>query len=116
MMEYHDTGVYIMKKARVAEATPVQVYLTTQERHRLERLARQLDTTRSEVLRRGLKAVERELLSPLSHPALRIIGLVEAERAAPLEYDPATGHDRLLTDAEEASWGTPTRRRRRGAR
>lgn len=39
-------------------AEPVQVYLDPPDRERLERLARRLDTTKSEVLRRGLAALE----------------------------------------------------------
>jgi len=41
---------------RVGE--PVQVYLTDPDRDRLERLATELDTTKSDVLRRGLEALE----------------------------------------------------------
>lgn len=41
---------------RVAE--PVQVYLAPPDSERLERLAKQLDATKSDVLRRGLLALE----------------------------------------------------------
>lgn len=44
------------RPARVAE--PVQVYLDPADRERLERLTTRLDTTKSEVLRRGLAALE----------------------------------------------------------
>ena len=44
------------RQGRVAE--PVQVYLDRADRDRLERLARQLDTNKSDVLRRGLAALE----------------------------------------------------------
>ncbi len=44
------------KAARVAE--PVQVYLERPDRERLERLADALDATKSDVLRRGLEALE----------------------------------------------------------
>jgi hypothetical protein len=44
------------KSRRVAE--PVQVYLDPADRDRLERLAAQLDATKSDVLRRGLAALE----------------------------------------------------------
>lgn len=42
--------------ARVAE--PVQVYLGLADRERLERLAGKLGATKSDVLRRGLEALE----------------------------------------------------------
>ncbi|MDE3151631.1 MAG: ribbon-helix-helix protein, CopG family [Gemmatimonadota bacterium] len=42
--------------ARVGE--PVQVYLAPSDQERLERLARRLDASKSEVLRRGLSALE----------------------------------------------------------
>ena len=41
---------------RVAE--PVQVYLDRPDRERLDRLAAQLEATKSDVLRRGLEALE----------------------------------------------------------
>lgn len=44
---------------RVAE--PVQVYLDRADRERLERLAARLDATKSDVLRRGLEALESRL-------------------------------------------------------
>jgi len=44
------------RPARVAE--PVQVYLDRADRERLERLAARLDTTKSDVLRQGLAALE----------------------------------------------------------
>src|SRR5205823_6646154 len=100
-----------MKKRRVAD--PVQVYLEPADHARLERLARQLDTTKSEVLRRGVDALERQLLDPASHPALRLIGLADRERPDAPSLDAAVEHDRALADAEEAAW---TRRRPRRGR
>ncbi len=44
---------------RVAE--PVQVYLSPADRDRLERLAEQLETTKSEILRQGLAALESQV-------------------------------------------------------
>jgi hypothetical protein len=111
-----------MTKRRVSEAAPVQVYLGREGQSRLERLTAQLDTTKSEILRRGLMALERELLDPAAHPALRLIGLASAESAAAGDDDAARDHDRILADEEEAAWtpsatrGTKTRPRRRRAR
>jgi hypothetical protein len=53
------------KPARVAE--PVQVYLDLPDQERLERLATALDTTKSDVLRRGLAALESLVSRPASH-------------------------------------------------
>jgi len=47
---------------RVAE--PVQVYLDPADRDRLERLAVQLEATKSDVLRRGLAALESQTRRP----------------------------------------------------
>ena len=91
------------KPKRVAE--PVQVYLDPEEQARLARLASQLDTSKSAVLRRGLEALERQLSDPQSHPVLGIIGLAGAETTPPLDYDVARDHDRYLTDSEIESWG-----------
>jgi hypothetical protein len=100
------------------------VYLVADERERLERLADQLDATKSDVIRRGLLALERELTSPAAHPALRLIGIADTEMPAVTPSDPAREHDRLLADAEEAAWvppaatrlrkGTPAKKKRRG--
>jgi hypothetical protein len=54
MTKRHDSR--IGGRSRVGE--PVQVYLTDPDRDRLERLAAELDTTKSDVLRRGLEALE----------------------------------------------------------
>ena len=91
------------KPARVAE--PVQVYLGPEERERLARLTEELDTTKSDVLRRGLEALERQLTDPAEHPALRIVGLFETDGAAE-GADVAVGHDRFLADSEVESWST----------
>src|SRR4051812_14286662 len=96
-----------MPPRRVSEAAPVQVYLGADEQRRLEQLAAHLETTKSEVLRRGILALERELHDPEMHPALRLIGLVKEEIGDPLPYDVSTNHHRALADIEEASWGPP---------
>lgn len=53
MKKPHDAGG---KPKRVAE--PVQVYLDTEQRDQLERLSASLGLSRSDVLRRGLAALE----------------------------------------------------------
>lgn len=102
MNSVHDSWVS-KRKSRVREAAPVQVYLDREEQDRLDRLTTQLDSTRSEVLRRGLAALEQSLLDPAAHPALRVIGLVERE-TRPGRDDPAREHDRVLAETEEQSW------------
>jgi len=54
------------KPARVAG--PVQVYLERPDQERLERLAAALDATKSAVLRRGLAALESQVLRPAARP------------------------------------------------
>lgn len=93
-----------MPKRRVREAAPIQVYLATAEQMRLERLAEQLGTTKSAILRRGLLALEREVLDPDTHPALRLIGIAPAEMPDERAADAAREHDRVLADDEEAAW------------
>jgi len=89
---------------RVAE--PVQVYLKPADQDRLQRLTDELGTSKSDVLRRGLRALEQQLTDPRDHPALRVIGLGSSV-PGPGEPpdDAAREHDRLLADSEEASWG-----------
>jgi Arc/MetJ-type ribon-helix-helix transcriptional regulator len=105
MTEHHEN-----RARRMSE--PVQVYLARSDRLRLERLAEQLDATKSDVLRKGLEALEREMTSPAAHPALRIVGLAAAypRRKGP-GYDVATEHDRFLSESEEASWRSAEPRR-----
>ena len=79
------------------------MYLVGDERQRLDRLANHLDASKSDVIRRGLLALERELLSPTEHPALRLIGIAEGE-ATSTKIDAARNHDQLLAEDEEASW------------
>ena len=55
------------KPGRVAE--PVQVYLERHDQERLARLAAQLDATKSDVLRRGLEALESLVRRPASRAA-----------------------------------------------
>ena len=107
MSTYRDQKV---PRAQVRE--PVQVYLGAADRDRLERLREQLGSNKSDVLRRGLEALERELTDPARHPALRIIGLARGTDF-PSDDDVARDHDRYLTDAEEASWRGPRKGGRR---
>ena len=84
---------------------PIQVYLDHEDRARLDRLKQGPDTSKSDVLRRGLRALERQLSDPAEHPALRIIGIAAvAPDTAQETYDPAREHDRFLADSEERSW------------
>ena len=90
-----------LPKRRVAE--PVQVYLRPSEKDRLERLTAELDTTKSDVLRRGLEALELQISDPGHHPALRIIGMVSVSDDD-LGIDVARGHDEYLAATEISSW------------
>ncbi len=96
-----------MTRRRVREAAPLQVYLVADERERLDRLADQLDATKSDVIRRALLALEREMQSPTSHPALRLIGIARAEKPGLAPADAARDHDLVIADGEETSWTPP---------
>ena len=80
---------------------PAQVYLDSPEQERLERLTAELDTTKSDVLRRGLEALERELFDPEHHPALQIIGIAGVEHGREGDFDVAREHDRFLAALED---------------
>jgi Arc/MetJ-type ribon-helix-helix transcriptional regulator len=81
---------------------PVQVYLDGPDQERLERLTSRLDSTKSDVLRRGLQALEQQLSDPRRHPALRIAGILGLSHVG--ADDAAREHDRVLAEAEEDSW------------
>ena len=108
MTKYHDRSE---KPSRVRE--PVQVYLATEQQVRLEWLTSTLGTTKSDVLRRGLEALERQLADPSAHPAMGVFALGSAALTSPPPYDVAREHDRFLAESEEESW-TPTPPRPRG--
>ena len=95
---------------------PVQLYLNSDDRERLDRLAARLEITRSDVIREAIRALESQLADPKVHPALRLItlaaeppGIRDKEKQAP---DAAREHDLVLADDEEAAWKPPPRRRR----
>ena len=106
MKRSHDST---RKSRRVAE--PVQVYLDRADHSLLEQLTGLTGTTKSDVVRRGLGALERELSNPDRHPALSVIGIAGAESAPPAGYDVAREHDRYFADLEDAR---TKRGRRRG--
>jgi hypothetical protein len=100
---------------------PVQVYLDPEDQDRLERLREQLDSSKSDVLRRGLEALEREITDPDRHPALRIIGIARhratgSDTATDPGYDVVREHDRFLTESEEESWEEEGDREKEGKR
>lgn len=84
---------------------PVQVYLDGPDQERLDRLTTRLEATKSDVLRRGLEALERQVLDPASHPALAIAGIMNSSDSTGLGApDAARDHDRVLADGEEQAW------------
>jgi hypothetical protein len=97
MKRYHDKP----KAPRVAE--PVQVYLRDDELGRLARLVERLGTTKSDVLRQGLQALELQLTAPEAHPALAVIGIAR-DAKGPARPDPAREHDQILADDEVDAW------------
>ncbi len=102
-----------MARRRVSENAPVQVYLGRADQARIDRLAQELELTKSDVVRRGLLALERELLDPASHPALKLIGIASGDPKTEARLDAAREHDRVLAISEEATW-LKTPRKRRG--
>lgn len=103
MMHYHEIMTSYRRSSKPPVARePVQVYLDGPEQERLERLTSRLAATKSDVLRRGLEALERQVLDPSTHPALSIVGILNTAGAP--EVDAAREHDRLLADSEVDSW------------
>lgn len=114
MSRYHDimTKSHDKRVKRVSE--PVQVYLDSGQRRRLAQLAGELGLSKSDVVRRGLEALERQMADPAEHPALRIIGIASAESTKAADYDVARDHDRYLAESERKSW-KPAVRGKRGS-
>ncbi|CAN5857373.1 hypothetical protein BH20GEM1_BH20GEM1_00510 [soil metagenome] len=92
--------------ARVRE--PIQVYLSTAERDRLDRLASKLGVSRSEVLRRGLDAMaetEKPGDAALADLVRRGILRPALRSPAPLEESerkPIMTFDELMADLDDA--------------
>jgi hypothetical protein len=81
---------------------PLQVYLDSDERRLLDRLARETGLSRAEILRRGLKsfAAERRGKSPM-------LEFLESMRDAELPSDLAERHDDYLRDSYLDTHGEP---------
>lgn len=114
MIGYHEImkQLHGRKPARVAE--PVQVYLEPTDRARLDRMAEDMNATKSDVLRRALEALEQQLTDPDSHPAMRLIGMAgpHTRHPPPGTHDVAVEHDSYLAEQEIASWQKPRPRKR----
>ncbi len=95
MSKRHD-----ISRKKVAE--PVQVYLDQTDRARLDRLTRALSTTKSDVLRSALQALESQLRRPDEHPVLGLIGIATDETVPAAGYDVARDHDRYFADLEDS--------------
>lgn len=105
-MKYHHE-----KRRTAAVSEPVQVYLDSRDRARLERLTERLRATKSAVLREALEALERQLTDVEHHPALEVIGIAAGPEID--DEDPAREHDRLLADQHEGGHVAPKPSRRR---
>ncbi|MGA2384413.1 MAG: ribbon-helix-helix protein, CopG family [Gemmatimonadales bacterium] len=99
------------RRERVSE--PVQVYLERHDRDLLDRLTTRLGASKSDVLRRALAALERQLTDPAQDPILGFIALADLAEGRDPGYDVAREHDRFLAESEEASWRAGRRRRGR---
>ena len=75
---------------------PVQVYLDPQDRRRLDRLVEQLDVSKSDVLRRGLAALEDRL--GWQHPLMALAREPAEDQGPPVDYDVVLEHDRAIAD------------------
>lgn len=90
--------------ARVRE--PIQVYLSTAERERLDQVAKRMGVSRSEVLRRGLEEVaEREKEEMLAELVRRGILKPALHTYTPIpehERRPIMSFEELMADLDEA--------------
>ena len=88
---------------------PVQIYVTSEERRLLDRLAAETGLPRAEVLRRGLRSFARE--QPLrDSPMLRLVReLTDADWPADIGRE----HDRYLAEAYRDTHAPPPAKRRK---
>lgn len=111
MKLYHDIMTSSHDRSGKRASEPVQVYLDRGQRRRLEQLAAELGLSKSDVVRRGLEALERQMTDPAEHPALRIIDIASGQSTKPVDYDIALEHDRYLAESELKSWKPAPRRK-----
>lgn len=84
------------RAGRVGE--PAQVFLAPPDQERLLGLAEQLGVSKSDVLRRGLAALEREVMNPASHPIAMLTGLVVGDDGTTESgADAGREHDAVLS-------------------
>jgi Arc/MetJ-type ribon-helix-helix transcriptional regulator len=114
MTAYHELMTRAKDKRPKRVSEPVQVYLDYSQRARLEQLANQLQTSMSDVVRRGIEALEEQLSDPGQHPSLRIVGIAELKSEQDIGYDVAREHDRFLAEAETAAWKPAKAKKRAG--
>jgi hypothetical protein len=106
MTQKHDK-----KPQRVGE--PVQVFLGPADMRRLRTLAAQSGSSKSDVLRRGLAALEREISSPDDNPLFRLIGIIGRDTGTTGDgRDVAREHDAVLADSYESTTTGRTRKKR----
>lgn len=85
---------------------PIQVYLSTAERERLDRVAKRMGVSRSEVLRRGLEEVaERDKEEALADLVRRGLLKPASHSYTPIpdrERKPIMSFEDLMADLEES--------------
>lgn len=83
------------KKGVVRE--PIQVYLAPADRAMLDRVAKAEGVSRAEVLRRGIRRMNAEVLGE-EHPAVRLVREMAAMSNPDGPNDMAERHDDYLTE------------------
>ena len=93
------------KPPRKSVREPLQVYLSPDERERLDRIADLLGVSRAEVLRRGIEAVARDAYADVTDPLDGLVGRFDAPEVPP---DLAARHDDYLADELEREGRPPS--------
>lgn len=83
------------RSAKVSEPVPVQVYLSGEDRVRLDWLAEYLEASKAETVRQALRSLEGQLRDPARHPIMALAG-IGRDRGGPDAPDAAIEHDRVL--------------------
>ncbi len=85
---------------------PLQIYITSDERRLLDRMAQETGLSRAEVLRRGLRSFAREQPT-VSSPMLEFM---RDMRGSDWPADIGRNHDKYLEEAQLDTHRTPRRR------
>jgi hypothetical protein len=101
------------KKRPAAVREPVQVYLATDDRALLDRVAKKTRLSRAEVLRRGVRRLAADVLHDEDPMVAFVREMSQADWPADTPTDMAENHDTYLAGSYAAETPAPAKKRQK---